>query len=127
MSLSHYVKAFSNLHTAVGDNWTAETKRRAPNKPLLLLSVIDLFAEGIITTNLIEISPDLLETFTVYWSRVMPPDRRGNIALPFFYLKSEGFWHLIAKPGKQDILGDEEHQVDQRASRDRCRRSPRRR
>ena len=34
----------------------------------------------------------------------MPPDRRGNLALPFFHLKSDGFWHLIPRPGKEPIL-----------------------
>jgi putative restriction endonuclease len=31
----------------------------------------------------------------------MPPERRGNMALPLFHLRSSHFWHLIAKPGKE--------------------------
>lgn len=84
--------------------WTAHTTYQAPHKPLLLLSVCDLFAEGIITQNLIEPSLELAEVFTLYWSRVMPPDRRGNMALPFFHMKSEKFWHLLALPGKEAYL-----------------------
>jgi putative restriction endonuclease len=102
---SQYFKIFSTLRSDTSRaRWTAATKHRAPHKPLLLLSVIDLFAEGLITANLIELTPDLCETFTLYWSRVMPPDQRGNIALPFFYLRSDKFWHLVASPDKEEIL-----------------------
>jgi putative restriction endonuclease len=66
--------------------------------------VIDLIAEGTVSANLIEITPDLGELFTLYWSRVMPPDQRGNLALPFFHLKSDGFWHLMPQPGKKAIV-----------------------
>jgi len=65
---------------------------------------MDLFAEGSITTNLIELTPDLGELFTLYWARVMPPDQRGNLALPFFHLQSDGFWHLVPKPGNEAFL-----------------------
>jgi putative restriction endonuclease len=34
----------------------------------------------------------------------MPPDQRGNLALPFFHLKSDGFWHLMPQPGKKAIV-----------------------
>ncbi len=69
-----------------------------------MLAVIDLFGQGSIRSNLIELTLDLGETFTLYWSRVMPPDQRGNIALPFFHLKSDGFWHLVPQPSKEAIL-----------------------
>lgn len=102
---SDYIGAFANLRSdASHTRWSALTRHRAPHKPLLLLAVIDLFAQGDIQSNLIELTPDLGETFTLYWSRVMPPDQRGNIALPFFYLKSDSFWHLVPRPGKEEIL-----------------------
>ena len=104
-TIEKYVKQFAHLHTDTSRaRWTEETHHRAPHKPLLLLAVIDLFAEGAISSNLIELTSELGETFTLYWARAMPPDRRGIIALPFFYLKSDGFWHLIAQPGKENIL-----------------------
>jgi len=34
----------------------------------------------------------------------MPSPRKGDIALPFLHLQSEGFWHLIPQPGKEEIL-----------------------
>jgi putative restriction endonuclease len=34
----------------------------------------------------------------------MPPDQRGNLALPFFHLRSDGFWYLEPRPGKEAFL-----------------------
>ena len=66
--------------------------------------VLDLFEQGSIRSNLLELTPDLGELFTRYWAKVMPPDRRGNLALPFFHLRSDGFWRLIPNPGKESVL-----------------------
>lgn len=57
-----------------------------------------------IRSNLIKLTPDLGELFTLYWVQVMPPDQRGNIALPFFHLRKDSFWHLVPRPGKETIL-----------------------
>ena len=75
----------------------------APHKPLLLLAVIELIERGQIQENEIPLSPDLAETFIKYWSKVT--DRKPNIALPFFYLKSDGFWHLHPNAGYEKVLG----------------------
>ena len=74
----------------------------APNKPLLLLAVIELIEQGQIRENKVTLSPDLAETFLKYWSRVT--DRKPNIAMPFFHLKSDGFWHLHANTGYETAL-----------------------
>ena len=89
---------------SVPGRWPVVTLNRAPHKPLLLLAVLDLFAEGQIRSNLIELSPELGELFTLYWARVMPPDQRGSIALPFFHLRSSSFWHLLPRPGMEAYL-----------------------
>jgi putative restriction endonuclease len=69
-----------------------------------LLRVFDLIARGKIKNNLIEVTPEVCETFTLYWPRVMPPEGKSNIAMPFFYLTSDGFWHLIPYLGKENEL-----------------------
>ncbi len=74
----------------------------APNKPALLLAIIELIEQGQIRENKISPSPDLFEIFMKYWSIVT--DRRPNLALPFFHLKSEGFWHLHANAGYETAL-----------------------
>ena len=103
--VDNFIKRFAKLRTDTSPaRWSSTTRHRAPHKPLLLLAVMDLFAEGSITANLIELTPDLGELFTLYWARVMPPDQRGKLALPFFHLKSDGFWHLVPRPDKEAIL-----------------------
>lgn len=82
--LTKYIKAFSVLRTDRTGGWTRVTNSQAPHKPFLLLSVLDLFAQEIIQANFIELTPDLGHLFSTYWSRIMPPERQGNIALPFF-------------------------------------------
>jgi putative restriction endonuclease len=105
MNIDKYVSSFKNLNTDKSrTRWSAETQFRAPHKPLLLLSIIDLFAQGHITTNLIELDSELSELFNLYWSIVMPPDKHGNIALPFYHLKSDGFWHLQATPNNETAI-----------------------
>ena len=102
--LAHYIQQFSRLRTDRTGGWTAATQGQAPHKPILLLSVMDLFAQGRITSNLIEITSELGELFATYWSKVMPPERRGNLALPFFHLRSSGFWHLLPQPSQETAL-----------------------
>lgn len=103
--LNYYLTIFSHLNTdASPKRYSQLTKHKAPHKPILLLSVIDLIEEGTINSNFIELSPDLGELFKIYWTIVMPSDKRGNIALPFYHLMSDKFWHLIARPGKEISL-----------------------
>lgn len=105
MTLAVYIQKFARLNANKNrTQWTAVTTHRAPHKPLLLLSVLDLFAQGSITANLIELTPELGELFTLYWHSVDPPSQKGYLAYPFYYLKSEGFWHLRPRPGQEAAL-----------------------
>src|SRR3712207_9579083 len=62
------------------------------------LSVVFFFFNDTATTEIYTLSlHDALPIF-------LPFDRRGNIALPFFHLRSEGFWRLLPKPGKEEAL-----------------------
>lgn len=57
---------------------------------------------------MIEIPPDLGELFSSYWPRLMQPDQRSTIALPFFHLwkENENFWHLLPRPKKEALLSE---------------------
>ena len=73
----HYPRKFAKLRTdASSVRWAEATQHRAPHKPLLLLAVMDLFVQGSIARNLIEITPDLGELFVLYWTGIMPTDRQ---------------------------------------------------
>ena len=98
--LERYLQMFANLRTDKGrDRYPGITYHRAPHKPFLLLSIIDLIAQGRITENLIEPSYELVDTFNTYWSSIMPPGSTTSMAYPFSRLKTDGFWQRIPKPG----------------------------
>jgi putative restriction endonuclease len=98
--LEKYLQMFGKLRTDRGRNrYPAITYHRAPHKAFLLLSVIDLIAQGRIRQNLIEPSYELVETFNTYWAAIMPPGSTTSMAYPFPRLKTEGFWHLVPNPG----------------------------
>ena len=97
--LEKYIKAFSNLRTDKNRNrYPAITDHRAPHKPFLLLSIIDLIAQGQITSNFVEPSLDLVETWNIYYSSIMPPGSTTSMAYPFSRLETDGFWERLPKP-----------------------------
>lgn len=103
--LKHYLEKFSKLRKdRSARRYPASVKHSAPHKPLLLLAVIDRFAEGGVSSNLVTLDPELCALFDSYWLRVMPHDWHGDISLPFYFLKSDGFWHLQPRPGSEHIL-----------------------
>ncbi|WP_071190033.1 HNH endonuclease [Trichormus sp. NMC-1] len=61
-NLAYYCECFSNLKV-----YKTQKKGDALNKPILLLSVIDLITQNVITDKNIYISDDLIETFKKYW------------------------------------------------------------
>lgn len=77
----------------------------APHKPILLLSVIELLQQGLISQNRIFLDPELIATFLKLWSQLGSDTHRSDIALPFFHLQGDGFWHLQSNPGFEAILG----------------------
>jgi len=73
---------------------------RAPHKPILLLSIIELIEIRKIDSNRIFLTADLVLSFKKNWKKLVTTNHRPNFSLPFFHLKSEPFWHLITKPNK---------------------------
>ena len=74
----------------------------APHKPNLLLAVIELIEGGQVTENKIPVSPELAEIFLKYWPKVT--NRKPDFAMPFFHLKTDGFWHLHPNAGYETAL-----------------------
>jgi putative restriction endonuclease len=105
MNHDHYIDQFARLSVNKNrKNWTADTTHRAPHKPLLLLAVLDLFEQGSLTANLIELTPELGELFSLYWYKLRPPSQRGYLTYPFYHLQSDGFWQLQPRPGQEAAL-----------------------
>jgi len=98
--IERYIQRFSKLRTDKNRNrWPSITYHKAPHKPFLLLSIMDLISQGIITSSFIEPSFELVETFNIYWSRIMPAGASTSMAHPFPRLKTDGFWERIPNPG----------------------------
>ncbi|MFD2717441.1 HNH endonuclease [Hymenobacter monticola] len=78
----------------------------SPYKPALLLAVIEGIEEQLIQDNRIEITPELIAGFKAYCQLLSPgPEYRAcPFQLPFFHLRSSGFWHLHARPGLELLV-----------------------
>jgi len=100
MSVDKYLKKFSSLNTGKSRHrWSAATCHRAPHKPFLLLSIMDLIAQGQIVDNFIGPSFELVDTWNGYWQAIMPIGKHSSMAYPFPRLQFDGFWHRVANPG----------------------------
>lgn len=92
MSLQKYLQKLTHLRTD-------RSRGIAPHKPVLLLAVIDNIERGTITNNRISITPELVATFMEIWTTLVKEGPfEPRFALPFFHLKSEGFWQLVPFP-----------------------------
>ena len=95
-----YVEAFKNLRT--NNKWG----RKSPHKAVLMLTVIELYEKNVLTDNEIYYDDTLKDTFREVWNRVLPeePKFHSDACLPFWYLQSDSFWHIVPKRGQEDIL-----------------------
>ncbi len=92
-----YKKQFQSLNRA-----TNKDLGKAPHKPILLLSIIQLIHKGEIQVNKVFITGELVIAFKSNWSRLVETNHTPNFSLPFFYLNSEPFWRLVYINGLSD-------------------------
>lgn len=95
--LNYYIQKFANLNVSRSSGF-------APNKPILLLSIIELISQGKIQHNQVTLSAELIATFLNFWSHLAAPDRKPDIGLPFFHLKGDKFWRHQPKPGFEKAI-----------------------
>ena len=95
-SLAKYLKDFKKLHIN-------KSHGVAPHKPILLISILQGFQNGLIDTKKIFITPELVALFKTNWNLLVTTSHVCRISYPFYYLKSEKFWKLIPKPGFDNI------------------------
>ncbi len=97
--LSTCIKKFSRLRTAKINGVAA------PHKPILLLAIITGIEQGEIKENKIRITPALVAAFKNLWHQLVHNTTfTANFALPFYHLKSDGFWHLHTCLGREILL-----------------------
>ena len=87
MSLARYIDDFRalNVNRAGG--------HASPHKVCLLLAVMDLIERGTITSNEIRFDDALADKFRHHMEMMGSERDRVSPHLPFYHLKSEGFWH----------------------------------
>ena len=95
-----YIEAFKNLRS------NNKYGRKSLHKAVLMLTVIELFEKNILIDNEICYDDRLKSMFLKVWNRVLPeePIFHSDAYLPFWYLQSDSFWHIVPKSGKEDIL-----------------------
>ncbi|HEX8656802.1 MAG TPA: HNH endonuclease [Hymenobacter sp.] len=99
--LALYLCRFQKLRVA-----TSRQHGEAPYKPALLLAVLEGVADGSIADNRVEITPELIAAFKAICADLSTSAgfTAANFALPFYHLRSDGFWHLHTWPGLGILL-----------------------
>ncbi len=90
-----YLAKFQNL------NCERVFNHERPHKPVLLLAVLDLAESGRLSENRITLSPELMEVFRRYFDVVRTPSDQPTAINPFFFLRSDKFWHQQPRPGQE--------------------------
>ncbi|ARN78226.1 HNH endonuclease [Nonlabens spongiae] len=98
-SITRYLKLFKSLKR--GHN---KGLGKAPHKPILLLSIIELIKQKKIISNRIEVSSDLVLMFKSLFKQLVHSGHVDNFSLPYFHLRSEPFYRLAPKAGMNSRL-----------------------
>ena len=69
-------------------------ERKAPNKAVMLISIMDLIRLGYIKENRIYLDKAIEDSFRRNWSIFFPEVPLPNPWTPFWHLKNELFWHF---------------------------------
>lgn len=87
-------------------NWGKSTRFRPPCKPLLILSVLDMAANGAIQRNFVEPSFELAVTYNRYWDVGAKSDVDNNLAITFLDLENDGIWKMADQDAPADQQND---------------------
>jgi putative restriction endonuclease len=104
MSTQNLLNRFLNKLTHLNRANTAYGK--APHKPILLISIIELVEKGLVSNNRICVNTDLVATFQENWRLLVNTLHQPDFTQPFYYLQSEKvegqqIWFLQPKLGCQ--------------------------
>lgn len=96
-NLEYYIYAFQNIRRD-------RKNGGSPHKPILLLSLIENFEQGIIQGNKIYMTPEFVASFKSNWQAYVSTNHDMRVTLPFYHLKSENFWELIPNKGFEEMI-----------------------
>ncbi len=98
MPLEDYLNYFQNLKV------NKKGGHESPHKPCMLLAAIGLAEAGLLEENKIKFSHGLLDRYGEIFSVIHLESDHANPYFPFFHLRSEKFWHLKPKKGRELVL-----------------------
>ena len=99
MPTNTYIKKFQKLNRSYRNGG-------APHKPILLISLIEHFEDGLITENRVYLTAELVESFKSNWATLVTTRHDPVFALPFYHLKGDRFWHLQPNIGFEKAIQD---------------------
>lgn len=85
-----YVELFRNLSTGV------QNGIKLPHKAVLLIGILTLVDNGTITENKILLDKTIANAFASTWGDYLHNNKTPSVWIPFWYMKSEPFWHFKA-------------------------------
>lgn len=103
--IAKYIQAFLSL------NINEYKGEKAPHKPLLLLSIIQLMEDGVIVENKIPPGQAVKLKYEFLWDKYILHDTSYTKAVwtPYWHLQNESFWHFkpIRSQACLDVLMEE--------------------
>lgn len=96
--LNDYAREFANLSVGIVKG------KKLPHKAVLLLAIIHLIEEGVINENRIELDRKIANAFAYSWKKHFGDTKLPSAWTPFWYLKSESFWHFKPNENSEVIV-----------------------
>ena len=79
--------------------------KKLPHKAILLLSIIHQIESGSMESNEIPLENTTARAFVEQWSELLPDAKSPSVWIPFWYMKTEPFWHFKAANDEQLLAG----------------------
>lgn len=89
-NFDYYCNRFSNLSVGIVNG------KKLPHKAIVLLAVMRLIDSSVLSNNNIELNKTIAFEFADSWKAYMGNVKVPSVWTPFWYLKSEPFWHFKA-------------------------------
>ena len=93
--LEDYGKEFSSLSVGIVGG------RKLPHKAILLISIIHLIEIGVLEENKIPLDKVISSAFISTWKTYFNDAKVPSVWIPFWYMKSESFWHFKAAESEE--------------------------
>lgn len=98
-SLNEYIKLFGSLNVHYSND------EPAPNKAIMLISIMDLVEQGTIDDNYINMDDCIALRYQSNWKRyIKSEDTKPRPWTPFWHLNNENFWKIVPKSGNYDDI-----------------------